>query len=148
MVAAEWAAARLLGEQAQVVAVQRGLDPSPPGGPVVVQVGVVRRRRACDHLVPDDGCPGELDQVWDAAPVVYTGAVLEHPSVVPELVEPAEVAVGDLVIVWHLLSDPQAHFHDLGPDFYDNRTGPERKKCNHIRQFEALGYKVTLEPTA
>ena len=24
-----------------------------------------------------------------------------------------------LVIIWHLLSYPEAHFHDLGPDFYD-----------------------------
>ena len=62
----------------------------------------------------------------------------------------AIVALGRsiLVIVWHLLSDPQARFHDLGPDFYDNRTNPEHKKRNHIRQLEALGYKVTLEPTA
>jgi transposase len=62
----------------------------------------------------------------------------------------AIVAVGRsiLVIVWHLLSDPEARFTDLGPDFYDNRTGPERKKRNHIRQLEALGYKVTLEPAA
>ena len=62
----------------------------------------------------------------------------------------AIVAVGRsiLVIVWHLLSDPEAHFHDLGPDFYDNRVGPDRKKRNHIRQLEALGYKVTLEPAA
>jgi len=62
----------------------------------------------------------------------------------------AIVAVGRsiLVIVWHLLSDPEARFVDLGPDFYDNRTSPERKKHNHIRQLEALGYKVTLEPAA
>jgi transposase len=62
----------------------------------------------------------------------------------------AIVAVGRsiLVIVWHLLSDPTASFIDLGPDFYDNRIGPERKKRNHVRQLEALGYKVTLEPTA
>jgi transposase len=62
----------------------------------------------------------------------------------------AIVAVGRsiLVIIWHLLSDPQARFVDLGPDFYDNRIGPERKKRNHIRQLEALGYKVTLQPAA
>jgi transposase len=62
----------------------------------------------------------------------------------------AIVAVGCsiLVIVWHLLSDPEVRFHDLGPDFYDNRTGPDRKKRNHVRQLEALGYKVTLEPPA
>jgi len=62
----------------------------------------------------------------------------------------AIVAVGRsiLVIVWHLLSDPEAHFHDLGSDFYDKRRGPERIKQTHVRQLEALGYKVTLEPTA
>jgi transposase len=62
----------------------------------------------------------------------------------------AIVALGRsiLVIIWHLLSDPEARFHDLGPDFYDTRIGPERKKRNHIRQLEALGYKVTLEPAA
>ena len=62
----------------------------------------------------------------------------------------AIVAVGRsiLVIVWHLLSDPDARFHDLGPDFYDTRIDPERRKRNHIRQLEALGYKVTLEPAA
>ncbi len=62
----------------------------------------------------------------------------------------AIVAVGRsiLVIVWHLLSDPETRFHDLGSDFYDTRIGPDRKKRNHIRQLEALGYKVTLEPAA
>ena len=63
----------------------------------------------------------------------------------------AIVAVGRpiLVIVWHLLSDENADYQDLGPDYYDNRIGPERIKRNHIRQLEALGYKVTLlEPAA
>jgi len=62
----------------------------------------------------------------------------------------AIVAVGRsiLVILWHLLSDPDARFHDLGPDFYDSRIDPERKKLNHIRQLQALGYRVTLEPAA
>jgi transposase len=62
----------------------------------------------------------------------------------------AIVAVGRsiLVIVWHLLSDPDAEFHDLGADFYDTRISPERKKNTHLRQLEALGYKVTLEPAA
>jgi transposase len=62
----------------------------------------------------------------------------------------AIVAVGRsiLVIIWHLLSDPDARFHDLGADFYDNRTSPERKTRAHVRQLEALGFKVTLEPAA
>jgi hypothetical protein len=62
----------------------------------------------------------------------------------------AIVAVGRsmLVIVWHLFSDPDTRFTDLGADFYDNRISPDRKKRNHIRHLEALGYKVTLEPAA
>ncbi len=62
----------------------------------------------------------------------------------------AIVAVGRsiLIIIWHLLSDPDLHYQDLGPDFYDHRISPERLKRNHIRELEALGYKVTLEPAA
>ena len=37
---------------------------------------------------------------------------------------------------------------DLGPGFYDSRISSSRKMRNHVSQLEALGYKVTLEPTA
>jgi transposase len=62
----------------------------------------------------------------------------------------ANVAIGRsiLVIIWHLLSDPEARYHDLGSDFYATRINPERRKQGHIRQLQALGYKVTLEPAA
>jgi transposase len=62
----------------------------------------------------------------------------------------AVVATGRsmLVIIWHLLADPATRYADLGSDFYDTRINPERRKRNHIRQLEALGYKVTLEPAA
>ena len=62
----------------------------------------------------------------------------------------AIVAVGRsiLIIVWQLLADPTARFHDLGPDFYQTRIDTERRKRNHIRQLEALGYTVTLQPAA
>jgi transposase len=62
----------------------------------------------------------------------------------------AMVAVGRsiLIIIWHLLSDPDARFHDLGPGFYTTRIDTERRKRNHIRQLEALGYTVTLQPVA
>jgi hypothetical protein len=43
---------------------------------------------------------------------------------------------------------PDRTVHDLGAGFYDTRISPERAKRNHIRQLEALGYKVTLEPAA
>jgi transposase len=62
----------------------------------------------------------------------------------------AMVAVGRsvLIIIWHLLSDPDARFHDLGPGFYDTRIDADRTKRNHVRQLEALGYTVTLQPAA
>jgi len=62
----------------------------------------------------------------------------------------AIVAVGRsiLVIVWHLLSDDTTRFHDLGPGYYDSGVNPERKKRNHIRELEALAYRVTLQPAA
>jgi transposase len=62
----------------------------------------------------------------------------------------AIVAVGRsiLIIVWHLLADPTVRYQDLGPGFYDTRINAERTKRNHIRQLEALGYRVTLEPAA
>jgi transposase len=61
----------------------------------------------------------------------------------------AIVAVGRsiLVIVWHLLADPNLRYHDLGAGFY-TRVNADRAKRNHVRQLEALGYKVTLQPAA
>jgi transposase len=53
-----------------------------------------------------------------------------------------------LTIVWHLLNDTEATFHDLGPGFYDTRQDTARKTRNHVRELQALGYKVTLEPAA
>jgi hypothetical protein len=60
------------------------------------------------------------------------------------------VAVGRsiLVIIWALLSDNEAQFVDLGPDYYASRTNPERKVRQHVRELHALGYRVTLNPAA
>jgi transposase len=62
----------------------------------------------------------------------------------------AIVAVGRsiLVIIWHLLADPHSHYQDLGAHHYDRHVNTLTKKRNHIRQLEALGYRVTLEPAA
>jgi transposase len=62
----------------------------------------------------------------------------------------AIVAVGRsiLVITWALLSDEEAQFVNLGPDYYDSRTNPERKIRQHVRELQALGYTVTLNPAA
>jgi transposase len=56
------------------------------------------------------------------------------------------VARSVLVIIFHLLADPEARYHDLGPDFYNNRISTDRKIANHVRQLQALGLTVTLTP--
>ena len=58
------------------------------------------------------------------------------------------VARSILVIIWHLLSDPAAHFRELGPGYNASRTDTQRKARGHIRQLEALGYTVTLTQAA
>ena len=62
----------------------------------------------------------------------------------------AIVAVGRsiLMIVWELLSDEEKRFVDLGPGYYDSRVNRNRSTRNHVRELQALGYKVTLEPAA
>ena len=62
----------------------------------------------------------------------------------------ALVAVGRsmLVIIWHVLADPDTPFHELGADYYDRHVNTNAKQRNHVRQLEALGYRVTLEPAA
>jgi transposase len=58
------------------------------------------------------------------------------------------VARSILVIVWHLLADPTARYHDLGADYYSSRIDKGKKARNHIRQLEALGFTVTLTSAA
>jgi hypothetical protein len=62
----------------------------------------------------------------------------------------AQVAVGRsmLIIIWHLLADPDARYVDLGPEHCARSVNTEAKKRNYIRQLKALGYTVTIEPAA
>ena len=53
-----------------------------------------------------------------------------------------------LVIVWHLLNDPDARFVDLGSDDYTKRLDPNRKTCDLVRQLQTFGHDVTLTPAA
>lgn len=53
-----------------------------------------------------------------------------------------------LVIAHYLLSDPDARFTDLGPDWHD-KLAPIRRKRQLITELERLtGHKVTLQDTA
>jgi transposase len=61
----------------------------------------------------------------------------------------AIVALGNsvLTIVWHLLSDPDAHYQDLGPDYHESKINRQRRQRDLIRQLEHLtGQKVNLQP--
>ena len=53
-----------------------------------------------------------------------------------------------LVIIWHLLADPTARYHDLGAGYYASRIDTGRKARSHVRQLEALGFTVTLSTAA
>lgn len=60
----------------------------------------------------------------------------------------AIVAVGNsiLTIAWHLLSDPNARFTDLGPDYHDTRINPERRARNLAAALEAVtGQKIIIQ---
>jgi hypothetical protein len=77
-------------EQSQRGRVHRqGRSLAAPIDPVGRERGVVWRRPSRDQLVPDDLRPGELPEVGT------TVVVAEYPSVLPGLVEPAEVPVDD-----------------------------------------------------
>jgi transposase len=52
------------------------------------------------------------------------------------------------VIIWHLLADPAARYHDLGAGYHASRVDKDKKVRNHIRQLEALGYTVALTQAA
>lgn len=59
----------------------------------------------------------------------------------------AMVAVGNsiLTIVWHLLSNPDASFYDLGPDYYDTRINAERRARNLAAALEAVtGQRIVI----
>ena len=56
------------------------------------------------------------------------------------------VARSILVIIWHLINDPDAVYQDLGPDWHTRLGDPKRKTRDLIRQLEKLGHQVTLTP--
>jgi hypothetical protein len=59
----------------------------------------------------------------------------------------ALVATGNsmLTIIHALLADPQAHYQDLGTDYYEQRMNARRQARGHVQSLERLGYKVTIQ---
>jgi transposase len=59
----------------------------------------------------------------------------------------AIVAVGNsiLTIAWHLLTDPDTCFHELGADYYDTRINTERRARNLAAALQAAtGQKIII----
>jgi transposase len=52
-----------------------------------------------------------------------------------------------IVIIWNVLAT-DTPYNDLGPDYYDRRTDPERETRRLIAKLEAMGHTVTLDPAA
>jgi transposase len=57
------------------------------------------------------------------------------------------VAHAILVIIWHVLATGRP-YDDLGPDYFEKRTDPEREARRLIARLEALGKHVTLHDAA
>jgi hypothetical protein len=58
------------------------------------------------------------------------------------------VARSILVIIWKLLADPAARYHDLGAGYHASRIDTRKKVRHHVRQLEAPGYTVALTQAA
>ena len=56
----------------------------------------------------------------------------------------AAIARSILIIIYHLLADPAARYHDLGADYCASRISRDKKIRNHIRGLHALGLTVTI----
>jgi hypothetical protein len=50
------------------------------------------------------------------------------------------------MIIFALLADPTTRYHDLGPDFYARHLDTRRRTDQLVRQLQALGHTVTLQP--
>lgn len=55
------------------------------------------------------------------------------------------VAHSILIVVYHLLADPEAVYTELGADYFTKRN-PEQEQRRAVRKLETLGFNVTLTP--
>jgi transposase len=51
------------------------------------------------------------------------------------------------VISWQLLTN-DCDYDDLGGDYFQRRTNPDRRRDHLIEQLHGLGYRVTLDKVA
>ncbi|MFE0063272.1 IS110 family transposase [Streptomyces sp. NPDC059003] len=58
------------------------------------------------------------------------------------------VARSILVIVWHLINDPDVEYSELDSDYHRRLIDPSRRTRDLVRQLKALGHDVTLAPAS
>nr|WP_100226864.1 IS110 family transposase [Mycobacterium avium] len=145
---------------AQIILAEIGLDVSrfPTAGhlvswaklcPRTIQSGPVQRSGKAGKGNPY--LKGALGEAATAAAKTNTFLGERYRRIVKrrgKLKALVAVARSILVIIWNLLHDPTARFHDLGADYHATRINTERRTRNHVAQLAALGYRVTLEPVA
>ncbi|MEW1914736.1 hypothetical protein AB0442_41265 [Kitasatospora sp. NPDC085895] len=56
------------------------------------------------------------------------------------------IARNILEIAWHLLSDPDARFIDLGADHHRRLVDEKKRTARLVRELRSLGHDVTLAP--
>jgi transposase len=110
-----------------------------------------RRRRGNTHLQPvlveaawsAVRHPGYLRSLYHRHVVRnggYRSAVAKKKAIVT-------VAHAMIVIVWHVLATG-IPYHELGEDYFTTRQDPEKEAQRLIAKLQALGHKVTIEPSA
>jgi transposase len=145
---------------AQIILAEVGLDMSrfPTAGhlvswaklcPATIQSGPTKKNGKTGH--GDPYLKGVLGEIATAAAKTQTFLGERYRRLVKrmgKLKAMVAIARSILVIIWHLLSDPTSRYIDLGADYHARRTDTGRKARDHIRQLEALGFTVTLQPAA
>ena len=145
---------------AQIILAEIGLDMGrfPTAGhlvswaklcPATIQSGPVKKNGKTGK--GDPYLKGVLGEIATAAAKTQTFLGARYRRLVKrmgKLKAMVAIARSILVIIWHLLADPTSRYLDLGVDHHTRHTDTGRKTRDHIRQLEALGFKVTLEPAA
>jgi len=106
--------------------------------------GPARRTRATAGCAERSARPPPAPPAPAPSPASATGG---SPAAAARPKAQVAAARSILIIIWHLLSNPEARFADLGYGYYQARTDTDRKIRNHIRQIQALGFEATITKT-
>jgi transposase len=79
------------------------------------------------------------------SPLTGSAAARVGPGDWAQLVVPNALGNSVLTVAYHLLTDPEARFDDLGPGFYESRINTNRRARNLATQLQAItGQKIVI----